>query len=163
MKNTNQVNEEAVIKYEDGILEYAKEILHKRMQEFSTREYGALTSPELVTNFLKFELSTDKNESFGVLFLDNQHNLIKFERIFQGTIDGASVYPRVIIQKALEHNASAIILAHNHPSGIAEASSSDIGITNRIKEACNMIDIRVLDHIIVAHNLTTSFAQKGLI
>lgn len=106
-----------------------------------------------------------KNEVFIALFLDNKHRVIRVEELFYGTIDGASVHPRVVVQKALEYNAAAVIFGHNHPSGITDASQSDINITDKLKQALILVDIRVLDHVIVGpdENTHTSFAEKGLI
>jgi len=112
--------------------------------------------------FWKLRLSGKKNEQFDVLFLDNQHRKIACETLFQGTIDAASVYPRVIIQKILEHNAAAVILGHNHPSGLTEPSQADLKVTDKIKKACDAIDVRILDHIIVGKD-TYSFAANGQI
>jgi DNA repair protein RadC len=112
--------------------------------------------------FWKLRLANRKNEQFEILFLNNQHQKIACETLFKGTIDSAAVYPRVIIQKVLEHNAAAIILAHNHPSGVCVPSQADIDITKKIKDACNTISVRVLDHIIVG-NGTFSFSESGII
>ena len=95
------------------------------------------------------------------MYLDNQHRLLAFEELFRGTIDGASVYPREVVKHALKHNAAALIFAHNHPSGVAEPSQADIHITQRLKQALALVDIRVLDHIIVGDAETTSLAQHG--
>ena len=106
-----------------------------------------------------------KNEVFIALFLDNKHRVIRVEELFYGTIDAASVHPRVVVQKALEYNAAAIIFGHNHPSGITNASQSDKNLTDKLKQALTLIDVRILDHIIVGpdENTRTSFAEKGLI
>ena len=108
-------------------------------------------------------IGTRKNEVFIALFLDNKHRVIRVEELFYGTIDSSSVHPRVVVQKALDYNAAALILGHNHPSGAVTASESDKRITNKLKEVLAMVDIRVLDHIIVGpdESLHTSFAEKG--
>ena len=101
-------------------------------------------------------------EVFSCLFLDNRHRVIEFEELFRGTIDGASVHPREVVQRALYHNAAALILAHNHPSGVAEPSSADRRITQRLKEALALVEIRVLDHFIVGEGQPVSMAELGL-
>ncbi len=104
-------------------------------------------------------MSEKLQEVFAIVFLDNRHRVIAYEELFYGTIDGASVHPREIVRKALEHNAAAVILAHNHPSGIAEPSTADERLTSRVREALGLIDVRVLDHIIVGGDTTYSFAE----
>ena len=125
-----------------------------------------LTSPELVRKYLILQLAQFEEEHFSMILLDNQHRVIGFENIFRGTIDGASVYPREVVKTVLAHNAAAVILAHNHPSGNPEPSGSDRALTNRLKEALALIDVRILDHIIVggcSETLTVSFAERGLL
>jgi DNA repair protein RadC len=121
-----------------------------------------LSNPDDTRNFLMSELSGRDYEVFGCLFLDNKHRVIEFEELFYGTIDGASVYPREVLKKTLQHNAAALILAHNHPSGIAEPSQADIAITQRLKEALNLIDVRILDHLVIGDGYCVSLAEKGL-
>ncbi len=118
-------------------------------------------NPSVIKAYLTVKLSERKNEVFCVLFLDNQHNVIEFEELFFGTINAASVHPRVVVQRALAHNAAAVILAHNHPSGRCKPSLADKDITNTLKKILNIIDVRLLDHIIVAGADTYSFAQNG--
>ena len=125
-------------------------------------ERDSFTSPEHVKNYLHASLRDRQAEVFCVLFLDNRHRLICFEECFNGTIDGASVHPREIVRKAIHHNAAAVILAHNHPSGIAEPSQADIALTSRLKDALGLVDVRVLDHFIVGDGLTISFSERGL-
>jgi DNA repair protein RadC len=108
-------------------------------------------------------LATREFETFCLIYLDNRHRLIACEDLFRGTIDGASVHPREVVKEALRHNAAAVILAHNHPSGVAEPSHADELITRRLREALQLVDIRVLDHLIVAGGETVSFAERGLI
>lgn len=122
-----------------------------------------LSSPKTVRDFLRLKLAGFTYEVFSVMFLDNRHRLIAFTEMFRGTIDGASVFPREVVKEALAHNAAAVIFAHNHPSGVAEPSQADELITLRLKDALGLVDIRVLDHVIVAGNETTSFAARGLI
>ncbi len=123
----------------------------------------ALTSPTDTVKYLRLKLAEYKNEVFCALFLDNRNRTLAFEELFFGTINGASVHPRVVVQRAMEINAAAVIFAHNHPSGIAEPSHADQTLTTRLKEALNYVDVRVLDHIIVGAEDTTSFAERGLI
>ena len=120
-----------------------------------------LTSSLSTQNFLKAELRHETREIFAVLFLNTQHQVIKFERLFQGTINAAAVYPRIVVEAAIKHQAGAVILAHNHPSGIAEPSVADNQITSRLEQALALIDIKVLDHIIVAGCHCYSYAEHG--
>lgn len=122
----------------------------------------AIRSPQAIREFLLSILKDEEHEQFLVLYLDAQHRVIRHEALFWGTIDGAVVYPRVVLKKVMDARASAVILAHNHPSGYAEPSKSDIAITDRLKKVLALIDVRVLDHIIVGHNVV-SFAERGLI
>src|SRR6185437_15585904 len=119
----------------------------------------ALDSPTTTQGFLRARLRDSPHELFCCLHLDNRHRLIAFDELFRGTIDGASVHPREVVKQALARNA-AVILAHNHPSGIAEASQADRLITQRLREALQLVDIRVLDHLIVADNTCLSFAER---
>jgi DNA repair protein RadC len=121
----------------------------------------AFTAPDLVKNYLTLSLALEEREHFHVLFLNNQHQLLLDARLFSGTIDGASVYPREVVKQALQCNAAAVILAHNHPSGVCVPSEADRGITAKLKQALTTVDIRVLDHIIVGHMATYSFAEQG--
>ena len=123
----------------------------------------ALGSPEDTRAYLRLTLGDRRNEVFGCLYLDNRHRVRAMEELFQGTLDGASVYPRVVVQRALETNSGAVILFHNHPSGVADPSSSDEAITRRLRDALALVDIRVLDHVVVTTQGTTSFAEKGLL
>ncbi|TVP89216.1 MAG: JAB domain-containing protein [Thioalkalivibrio sp.] len=122
----------------------------------------AITSPAATRAFLSARLRDYPYEVFACLFLDNRHRMLAFEELFRGTIDGASVHPREIVRRVLHHNAAAVILAHNHPSGVAEPSRADEAITRRVQEALGLLDVRVLDHVIVADE-TLSFAERGLI
>ncbi len=120
-------------------------------------------SPQAVKDYLRAELRHQQREVFSVLFLNNQHHLLAYRELFQGTIDAASVYPREVVKLALAHNAAAVILAHNHPSGIAEPSQADRRITQRLQEALALVDIRVLDHLVVGEAEVLSFAERGLL
>ena len=122
-----------------------------------------LNSPNHLKEYLRLKLGDSKNEIFGAVFLDNKHRIICDEVIFTGSITSASVYPRVLAQKALEHNAAALFLYHNHPSGDPEPSSADEHITNKVKDALHLIEVRVLDHLVVGSEGAISFADRGLI
>lgn len=124
---------------------------------------NALTSPEITRAYLSAQLRGYSYEVFACLFLDNQNRVIQLDELFRGTIDGASVYPREVVKKALQHNAAAVIFAHNHPSGIAEPSQADRHITDKLKQALALFDIRVLDHFIIGDGQPYSFAEHGLL
>lgn len=121
----------------------------------------SLDSPDKARDMLKLKLAPYEHEVFLCLFLDKQHKVIAYEELFRGTIDSASVYPREVVKTALQYNASALIFAHNHPSGIAEPSDADRAITEKLKQALSLVDIRVLDHFIVGETVY-SFAEHGL-
>ena len=123
----------------------------------------SLSSPRATRDFLVAKLRDLEHEVFCCLYLDKRHRLIHFEELFRGTIDGASVHPREIVKLALQRNAAAIIIAHNHPSGIAEPSQADELITQRVKEALALVDIRLLDHIVVGDGVSVSLAESGLL
>jgi DNA repair protein RadC len=123
----------------------------------------ALNAPASTRQFLTAQLRDRPYEVFCCLHLDNRHRLIHFEEVFRGTIDGASVHPREVVRQALRYNAAALIFAHNHPSGVAEASQADELITRRLRDALALVDIRVLDHLIVGDNSCLSFAERGLL
>ena len=142
----------------DAIISAAKLIIGNRLK----RKTGAICSPTAMKDFLIMHYADKGSESFCVLFMDNQHRIIDIEELFHGTIDGASVYPREVVKRALEVNAAAVSFAHNHPSGQAAESEADKYITHRLKEALKMVDIRVLDHFIIAGSEAKSFAECGL-
>ena len=134
--------------------------------ELSTRKKFTgeeLTSADAVKHFLQLQLEPEPEEVFAVVFLNNRHGVIGFEKTFRGTIDGCCVHPRVIVRKAIEHNAAAIILAHQHPSGVAEPSTADCNITQRVRDAMELIDVRLLDHIVIGHGKPVSLAERGLL
>ncbi|MEN5271530.1 RadC family protein [Stenotrophomonas lactitubi] len=142
----------------DDILEAARQVIDQKMQR------GAeFTSPAAVKDYLRTKLAGFEHEVFAVLFMDTRHRLIEYREMFRGTIDGASVYPREVVKEALRLNAAAVILSHNHPSGNSEPSAADRALTGRLKQALELVDVRVLDHIIVAGANTVSFAERGLI
>ncbi len=123
----------------------------------------ALTSSEHTKTYLRLKLNSEPAECFMVIFLDNQHRMLADEILFRGTIDGAAVYPREVMRSVFKHNAAAVIFAHNHPSGNAEPSQSDIAITRRLKTALETIDVRTLDHFVVGNPEVVSFAERGLL
>ena len=137
--------------------------LGRRYLESGIRRDTALSSPGDTRNYLKARLRAYPHEVFACLFLDNRHRVICFEELFTGTIDGASVHPRVVVRRAIYHNAAALIFAHNHPSGVAEPSHSDRLLTQRLKDALGLIDIRVLDHLVVGDAEVVSFAERGIL
>ena len=122
-----------------------------------------LESPGATEQYLKSALGDNPNEVFACLFLDTRHRVIAYEELFHGTIDGATVYPRVVAEKALKHNAAALIVAHNHPSGISEPSLADQAITRRLKDALALLDIRLLDHFVIGEGAPVSMAARGLL
>ena len=138
------------------------ELSHRHLKE--TMQRGEfLENPEATQNYLSSRLRDLPYEVFACLFLDNQHRVIEFEILFQGTINSASVHPREVVRKTLKYNAAALILAHNHPSGIAEPSSADRHITKQLTEALALIDVRILDHIVVGDGECVAFSERGWI
>jgi DNA repair protein RadC len=143
-------------------LQAAVELARRHYAE-AMRAGPPLDSPQATRDFLIRRLRDTPHELFCCLHLDNRHRLIAFDELFRGTIDGASVHPREVVKQALARNAAALILAHNHPSGLAEPSQADELLTRRLREALALVDIRVLDHMIVADNGCLSFAESGLL
>ncbi len=143
---------------EEDVLYWAEEIVTKR---FNRSNY--LTSPDTTREFLQIILAKENREHFIVIFLDNQNGVLGYESLFQGTIDGAAVYPREIVKAVLHNNAASVILAHNHPSGTATPSEADKRITTRVTQALETIDVRVLDHLVVGGMDIVSFAERGLL
>src|SRR6202034_2149220 len=143
-------------------LQAAVELARRHYAE-AMRAGPPLDSPQATREFLIRRLRDTPHELFCCLHLDNRHRLIAFDELFRGTIDGASVHPREVVKQALARNAAAVILAHNHPSGVAEPSQADELVTRRLREALQLVDIRVLDHMIVADNGCLSFAERGLL
>ncbi len=135
----------------------------RRISAESLRAGPALTTPRATQDFLISRIRDLEHEVFCCLYLDNRHRLIHFTELFRGTIDGTSVYPRELVKQALQHNAAAVIVAHNHPSGIAEPSRADELITLKIKEALSLVDIRLLDHLIVGEGAAVSLAERGVL
>jgi DNA repair protein RadC len=144
-------------KTEQDVLAAAERILKKRLER-----QGSIASPYDANEFLRMRLSALTHEEFHVLWLDNRHRIIDCQKLFSGTIDGASIYPREVVRAALSVNASAAILAHNHPSGIAEPSAADRAITNELRDALQLIGVRILDHIVVGDGCV-SMAGRGFL
>lgn len=146
---------------EQAVIDQALTILSSRL---STRTTSTLlTSPEDAINFLTLKLADEEREVFAVMFLNVRHQLIEYREMFFGTIDSASVHPREVAKAALQTNAAAVIIAHNHPSGVAEPSHADTRITNKLTDALALLDIRLLDHIVIGGMTHVSFADRGLL
>jgi len=141
-----------------AVLEMSRRYLYGEIQG-----RDVIASPEATRDYLKLRLHGYPYEVFAALFLDNRHRVIDYRELFRGTIDGASVHPREVVRSALDLNAAAVIFAHNHPSGVAEPSQSDLRITQRLKDALALIDVRVLDHLIIGEGEGTSLAERGLL
>ena len=142
----------------------------RALPELARRYYGEslpsgepIRSPGDTETFLQARMRHLGHEVFCCLFLDNRHRVLRFDELFRGTIDGTSVYPREVVKEALTINAAAVILAHNHPSGVAEPSQADERITKRLKSALELVDIRLLDHLIVGDGCATSLASRGML
>lgn len=133
-------------------------ILESRLRTTET-----FTKPIAVKQFCQLHVAAEKDEYFCCLFLNAQHQLLAFERLFRGTVDGASVHPRIVVRRALELNAAAVVFTHNHPSGATKPSKEDVSITKRLKESLGLIDVRVLDHIVVGSTGSTSMTEEGLL
>ena len=137
--------------------------LARRALAATLSERPVFESPAAVKSYLQLQLAQLTREVFAVLFLDHQQRLLAFETLFQGTLSQTSVYPREVVKRALALNASAVILAHNHPSGVAEPSRADEFLTKSLKDALALVDVRVIDHIVVGTGSTVSFAERGLL
>ena len=150
-----------------GLAKYAqlKAVMELSRRYLATRvaDQDVLTSPEATRDYLKSKLFGLPQEVFVCLFLDNRHRVIRYEELFHGTIDGASVHPREVVRRVIETQAAAVIFAHNHPSGVAEPSQADLRITQRLKDALALIEVRVLDHLIIGEGRGTSLAERGLL
>jgi DNA repair protein RadC len=142
---------------DDQTIRAALAILESRLTETD----GVISSPADVHNYVTLKLADRKSEVFAVLYVNTRHAVIEYREMFQGTIDGAAVYPREIIRAAIETNAAAIVLVHNHPSTNPEPSDADLNITRKIAQACELIDVRVLDHVIVGGTQIVSLAERG--
>ncbi|EXJ10441.1 RadC family protein [Nitrincola nitratireducens] len=137
--------------------------MSRRHLESTLMRDSALESPQVVRRYLSAKLRHEPREIFACLLLDNRHRVIRYEALFFGTINAASVYPREVVKLALAYNAAAVILSHNHPSGVAEPSQADRHITDRLVEALAVVDIRVLDHMVIGDSEVVSFAERGWI
>ena len=142
----------------DEVLKAARQVIGRRV-----RRGTSMASPQLVRDFLRTKLAELPHEVFVALLLDSQNRLIQYVELFRGTLAQTSVYPREVVKAALAHNAAAMILAHNHPSGVAEPSRADELLTQSLKQALALVDVRVLDHFVVAGADTVSFAERGLL
>lgn len=145
--------------HEDAVILAALAILDARLRTPGC----ALDSPTAVRQYMRLRLGDRQREAFAVLFLDSQHCALDFDVMFEGTLSQTSVYPREVVRRALELNAAAVIFSHNHPSGAAEPSRADEFLTRSLKSALQLVDVRVLDHIVVGGADTVSFAERGLI
>jgi len=141
-----------------AILEMSRRHLRETLQRGA-----ALENTQQTRDYLSSELRGYEHEVFSCLFLDNRHRVLEFEELFQGTINSATVHPREVVKKALKHNAAAVILAHNHPSGVSEPSQADISITKHLKTALSMVDVRLLDHFVIGDGESVSLAERGLL
>ncbi len=141
-----------------AVMELARRSLAQRLAQRTV-----LSSPQQVKDYLRLQLAHEDHEVFAVMFLDVQNQLLQFEKMFRGTLSQTSVYPREIVKRALAVQASAVILAHNHPSGVAEPSRADEFLTQTLKQALQLIDVRVIDHLVVGGDQAISFAERGLL
>ena len=144
-----------------ALLQAALEI-GRRFLDQSLRKQGPLSSPSRAADFLTHQLRDQKREIFAIIYLDTRHQVIDYEELFAGTLNGATVHPREVVRSVLEKNASAVILAHNHPSGIAEPSQSDAILTKRLQESLQLIDVRLLDHLVIGDGEYVSMSDRGL-
>ena len=152
-----------LIPAEDRARAHAVLELHARWLESRLRRDSALTAPNLTRRYLESRLRGRRNEVFVAVFLDSRHRPIAYEELFNGTVDGATVHPRVVVRRALMHNASALVVGHGHPSGVAEPSVADRAITKRLAEALALVDVRLIDHFVVGDGESVSFAERGLL
>ncbi|CAG0907594.1 unnamed protein product [Cyprideis torosa] len=144
-----------------SVLQAALEISRRHIFE-TVMQGDVLSSPEHVRQYLSMHLTGLEHEVFSALFLDNRHRVIEYRELFRGTIDSAAVYPREVVKRCLSSNAAAVIFAHNHPSGVAEPSDTDVRLTRKLVDALALIDVRVLDHLIIGQGVQTSLAERGL-
>ncbi|MBI3480333.1 MAG: DNA repair protein RadC [Nitrosomonadales bacterium] len=158
--STSKQNPPAMTAREERAIYRAMGILKTHLR---TAPGDALISPKAVRDLLALKLAREESEQFVVLFLDTQHRLIEVETLFYGTLGQTSVYPREVVKRTLYHNAANVILAHNHPSGVAEPSLEDQQLTTALKQALSLVDVRVLDHFVIAGSDALSFAEKGFL
>ncbi len=158
--NTNPITEVlAKTREENNIIDAALEILGRRIKKY---EYAA-DSPHAVKAFLKLKMALLEHEVFCIIYLNSQNKIIDYEEMFRGGLSSTSVYPREVVKSALSKNAGGVILAHNHPSGLCVESKADRDITDHLKKALNLVDVRLLDHILIAGDETMSFSERGYI
>ena len=162
-------SEQSYIRDANGVYQFTRTITNEELIDIAMQSllnnvrYDVLSNPSQTRDYLRLRLGRCECEFFGALYLDNRHRVIACEELFRGTIDGASVYPREVVKDALKHNAAAIIFYHNHPSGVCEPSQADRTITERLKDALAIVDIRVLDHYVISQEGSVSFAERGLL
>ena len=158
MSTQRKAHQPDLFQSDDAVISHALRILESRAK------YGEpLTSPIAVREYLRLKIGELEREVFYCVWLNSQHEVIDFEEMFKGTLSQASVYPREIVKSALQRNAAAVILAHNHPSGTAEPSAADINMTSKLKSSLDLVDVRVLDHFVVTTRQISSFAERGLL
>ncbi|MDT0596429.1 RadC family protein [Glaciecola petra] len=145
-----------------AVLQACTELFKRSMAE-QLAQQASFTSADAASEYLRVQLAQKKREVFAMLLLNSQHQLIAYREMFMGTINSAAVYPRELVKQVIDDNAAAVILAHNHPSGVAEPSQADIQITQRIQQAFALIDVTVLDHFVIGRSSAVSFAQRGLL
>ena len=155
---TREAGEYQVVVSDDDVVAAALKILSGRVVQSC-----ALSNPKATREYLAVRFGGIEHEVFACLYLDNRNRVMACKELFRGTIDGSSVHPREVVKEALAHNAAAVILVHNHPSGVAEPSHADELITRRLKQSLSLVDIRVLDHLIVGDATVESFAERGLL
>jgi DNA repair protein RadC len=161
---SNQLSDKRTSAYpveQEQLIQSALRCLEERIKDRSK----LLSNPFDVNAYLRLQLGRELNEIFGVIFLNSTHRMIAFEKLFFGTINATTIYPRVVVQRALapEINAAAVILVHNHPGGTTEPSEADKAITQKLKDVLELIDVRMLDHFIVTPDSVCSFAERGLL
>lgn len=156
----NDMNEFCINTNADQIIATALKCLE---EQFMYAKGETFSSSHSVRNYLRLQLAPESREVFASMFMDNHHRLLSFEKLFNGTINEAVVYPRCIVQKAIQYNAAAIIVAHNHPSGVAKPSAADKRVTADLKQILEIINVKLLDHVVVTVSETYSFAEHGLL
>lgn len=142
---------------EKKVITEAKKILLSK----SRSNEIAFESPQIVKDYLQLKYAAEENEIFAIVMVDTKHRLIGYKKLFNGTIDGASVYPREVVKVCLKHNAAACFISHNHPSGVVEPSNADVILTEKLKESLALVDVRLLDHFIVGFDGVYSFVESG--
>lgn len=144
---------------EDNVIQMALSILHQRVMQ----EKDVIAGPDAMKQYLKVRLAQVECELFGIVFIDTKHKVIAIENMFRGTLTKTSVYPREVVKDSLRHNAAAVVLYHNHPSGSPEPSEADKQLTNCLQQALKLVDVQVLDHVVIAGINCVSFAELGLL